>query len=146
MLWCVRATYRVILRSTFINPEIARIGLNEQEARAQGMTFDLTRYDLSDLDRAIADSATTGFVKVLTVPGKDHIVGVTIVSDRADDLLAEFVPTIKHGLELNKILGTIHIYPRLAEADKYLADAWRKAHEFPRLLRLLDRFHRWRRG
>ena len=146
IVWRVKADYRVIPRATFISPEVARVGLNEQEARAQGIAFEVTRYDTNDLDRAITDSATAGFVKVLTVPGKDRILGVTIVGDHAGDLLAEFVLAMTHGLGLNKILGTIHIYPTLAEANKYAAGAWRKAHVSPRVLRMLERFHRWRRG
>jgi pyruvate/2-oxoglutarate dehydrogenase complex dihydrolipoamide dehydrogenase (E3) component len=145
-VWRFKADYRVIPRATFISPEVARVGLNEQEARAQGIAFEVTRYAMNDLDRAIADSTTAGFIKVLTAPGKDRILGVTIVGEHAGDLLAEFVLAMKHGLGLNKILGTIHIYPTLAEANKYAAGAWKTAHVSPRLLRLLDRFHRWRRG
>lgn len=144
--WRFKADYRVIPWCTFLSPEVARVGLNEQEARAQGIACEVTRYRLDDLDRAIADGATAGFVKVLTVPGKDRILGVTIVGDHAGDLLAEFVLAMKHGLGLAKILGTIHIYPTLAEANKYAAGEWRKAHVNPRALRLLERFHRWRRG
>jgi pyruvate/2-oxoglutarate dehydrogenase complex dihydrolipoamide dehydrogenase (E3) component len=101
---------------------------------------------MDDLDRAIADGTTEGFVKVLTVPGKDRILGVTLVGAHAGDLIAEFVLAMKHGLGLNKILGTIHIYPTLAEANKYAAGNWRRAHVNPRLLRLVERFHDWRRG
>jgi pyruvate/2-oxoglutarate dehydrogenase complex dihydrolipoamide dehydrogenase (E3) component len=113
---------------------------------AQGVAHEVTRYDLNDLDRAICDGATTGFVKVLTVPGKDRILGVTIVGAHAGDLIAEFVLAMKHGLGLNKILGTLHIYPTMAEANKYAAGVWRRAHLNPRLLRLVAWFHDRRRG
>ncbi|MGB3148822.1 MAG: FAD-dependent oxidoreductase [Paracoccaceae bacterium] len=141
-----RVDYRVIPWATFIDPEVARVGLNEEEARAKGIAVEVTRYGIDDLDRAIADGSAQGFVKVLTVPGKDKILGVTIVGEHAGDLLAEFVLAMKHGLGLNKILGTIHTYPTLAEANKYVAGEWKKAHVSPRLLRLLERLHGWRRG
>jgi pyruvate/2-oxoglutarate dehydrogenase complex dihydrolipoamide dehydrogenase (E3) component/uncharacterized membrane protein YdjX (TVP38/TMEM64 family) len=141
-----RADYSVIPWATFIDPEVARVGLNEQEAREQGVAFEVTRYGIDDLDRAIADSSNEGFVKVLTVPGKDKILGVTIVGVHAGDLLAEFVLAMKHGLGLNKILGTIHIYPTLAEANKYVAGEWRRAHAPQKLLRWVEKYHNWKRG
>jgi pyruvate/2-oxoglutarate dehydrogenase complex dihydrolipoamide dehydrogenase (E3) component/uncharacterized membrane protein YdjX (TVP38/TMEM64 family) len=141
-----KADYSVIPWSTFVDPEVARVGLNEQEARAQNIAFEVTRYPLDDLDRAIADSETQGFVKVLTVPGKDKILGVTIVGSHAADLLAEYVLAMKHGLGLNKILGTIHTYPTLAEANKYAAGAWKRAHQPERLLAWVRRYHDWKRG
>jgi pyruvate/2-oxoglutarate dehydrogenase complex dihydrolipoamide dehydrogenase (E3) component len=141
-----KADYRVIPWTTFIEPEVARVGLNEQEAREQGVPHEVTRYGIDDLDRAIADSAACGFVKVLTVPGKDRILGVTIVGEHAGDLLAEFVLAMKHGLGLNKILGTIHTYPTWAEANKYAAGEWKRAHAPHRILALLERYHSWRRG
>jgi hypothetical protein len=124
-----RPTTRVIPWATFIDPEVARVGLNEQEAKEKGIAFEVTRYGIDDLDRAIADSEAHGFVKVLTVPGKDRILGVTIVGTHAGDLLAEYVLAMKHGLGLNKILGTIHTYPTLAEANKYAAGEWKRAHQ-----------------
>ena len=141
-----KADYAVIPAATFIDPEVARVGLNEQEARAQGIAFETSTYKLDDLDRAIADGEAHGFVKVLTVPGKDRILGVTIVGEHAADLIAEYVLAMKHGIGLNKILGTIHIYPTLAEANKYAAGVWKKAHAPERLLRWVERFHGWRRG
>jgi pyruvate/2-oxoglutarate dehydrogenase complex dihydrolipoamide dehydrogenase (E3) component/uncharacterized membrane protein YdjX (TVP38/TMEM64 family) len=141
-----KADYRVIPWATFIDPEVARVGLNEQEAREKGVAFEVTRYGIDDLDRAIADGSAHGFVKVLTPPGKDTILGVTIVGEHAGDLLAEFVLAMKHGLGLNKILGTIHTYPTLAEANKYAAGEWRRAHVNQRVLTLLERYHSWRRG
>lgn len=144
--WRFRADYRIMPQVTFLDPEIARVGLNETEARARGIAFDLTRYDIADLDRAITDGAATGFVKVLTVPGRDRILGVTIVGEHAGDILAEFVLAMKHRLGLGKILSTIHAYPTLAEANKFAAGEWRKAHVSPRLLRGLERLHRYRRG
>ena len=141
-----RVDYRVIPWTTFIDPEVARVGINEQEANEQGIAYELTRYGLDDLDRAIADSAAVGFVKVLTVPGKDKILGVTIVGEHAGDLLAEFVLAMKHGLGLNKILETIHTYPTWAEGNKYAAGEWKKAHAPQKVLALLERYHSWRRG
>ncbi|XVJ70009.1 MAG: FAD-dependent oxidoreductase [Rhizobacter sp.] len=141
-----KADYSVIPWATFIAPEVARVGLNEQDAKAQGVAYEVTRYGLDDLDRAIADSAAYGFVKVLTVPGKDKILGVTIVGEHAGDLLAEFVLAMKHGLGLNKILGTIHTYPTWAEANKYAAGEWKRAHQPKKLLEWVARFHAWQRG
>ena len=140
-----KADYSVIPWATFTEPEIARVGLNESEAREQGIEYEVTRYGIDDLDRAIADSEAHGFVKVLTPPGKDRILGVTIVGEHAGDLIAEFVLAMRHGLGLNKILGTIHIYPTLAEANKYAAGEWKRAHVPHRLLEWVARFHRWRR-
>ena len=141
-----KADYSVIPWATFIDPEVARVGLNETEAKEQGIAYEVTRYGIDDLDRAIADGEAHGFVKVLTVPGKDKILGVTIVGEHAGDLLAEYVLAMNHGLGLNKILGTIHIYPTLAEANKYAAGEWKKAHAPQRLLAWVARFHAWRRG
>jgi pyruvate/2-oxoglutarate dehydrogenase complex dihydrolipoamide dehydrogenase (E3) component/uncharacterized membrane protein YdjX (TVP38/TMEM64 family) len=141
-----KADYRVIPWATFIDPEVARVGLNEQEAKEKGIAVEVTKYGIDDLDRAIADSEAHGFVKVLTVPGKDTILGVTIVGTHAGDLLAEYVLAMKHGLGLNKILGTIHTYPTLAEANKYAAGEWKRAHAPQKLLTWVGRFHDWRRG
>ncbi|MEI6759395.1 MAG: FAD-dependent oxidoreductase [Betaproteobacteria bacterium] len=141
-----KADYRVLPAVTFTDPEVARVGLNEQEARAQGMAYELTRYPLDDLDRAIAEGETAGFVKVLTEPGRDRILGVTIVGSQAGELLAEYVLAMQQGLGLNKILGTIHPYPTLAEANKYAAGAWKRAHAPERLLAWVRRYHDWRRG
>jgi len=141
-----KADYSVIPWATFIDPEVARVGLNEQEAREQKVDFEVTRYGIDDLDRAIADSAAHGWVKVLTVPGKDKILGVTIVGAHAADLLAEYVLAMKHGLGLNKILGTIHTYPTMAEANKSAAGEWKRAHQPLALLRWVEKFHAWRRG
>ncbi len=120
--------------------------MSEDEARQKCIAVEVTRFDLSDLDRAITDGAARGFVKVLTPPGKDRILGATIVGDHAGDLIAEFVLAMKHGLGLNRILGTIHIYPTWAEAGKSVAGVWRRAHVDARALALAERFHRWRRG
>ncbi|TAL66392.1 MAG: pyridine nucleotide-disulfide oxidoreductase [Burkholderiaceae bacterium] len=141
-----RADYRVIPWATFVEPEVARVGLNEIEAKEKGVPYEVTTYGLDDLDRAIADGEAHGFVKVLTVPGKDRILGVTIVGEHAGDLLAEFVLAMKHGIGLNKILGTIHTYPTLAEANKYVAGNWRRTHTPQGLLAWGERFHAWRRG
>jgi dihydrolipoamide dehydrogenase len=141
-----KVDYSVIPWATFTDPEVARVGLNEQDAKEQGIPYEVTTFDLAELDRAIADEATYGIVKVLTVPGKDKILGATIVGEHAGDLLAEYVAAMRHGLGLNKILGTIHIYPTLAEANKYAAGNWKRAHAPQTLLRWLARFHGWRRG
>lgn len=138
------ADYRVIPWCTFTAPEVARVGLSEQDARQQNIDVEVTRFDIAELDRAIADEAAHGFVKVLTVPGKDKILGVTIVGEHAGELLAEYVLAMKHGLGLNKILGTIHTYPTLAEANKYAAGEWKRTHAPQRLLRWLARYHAWR--
>jgi pyruvate/2-oxoglutarate dehydrogenase complex dihydrolipoamide dehydrogenase (E3) component/uncharacterized membrane protein YdjX (TVP38/TMEM64 family) len=141
-----KADYSVIPWATFIDPEVARVGLNEQEAKEKNIAYEVTRYGIDDLDRAIADSAAEGWVKVLTVPGKDTILGVTIVGVHAGDLLAEYVLAMKHGLGLNKILGTIHTYPTLAEANKYAAGEWKRAHQPVKLLEWVAKFHAWRRA
>ena len=141
-----KADYTVIPWATFIAPEVARVGLNEQEAKEKGIAYEVTRYGVDDLDRAIADGAAEGFVKVLTVPGKDRILGVTIVAAHAGDLLAEYVLAMKHGLGLNKILGTIHTYPTMAEANKYAAGEWKRNHQPHGLLEWVARFHAWQRG
>ena len=140
-----RADYSVIPWATFVDPEVARVGLNETEAKERNIAYEVTVYGIDDLDRAIAEGEAHGMVKVLTVPGKDRILGVTIVGQHAGDLIAEFVLAMRHGLGLNKILGTIHIYPTLAEANKYAAGVWKKAHAPERVLGLLERFHRWMR-
>lgn len=139
-----KVDYRVIPWTTFIDPEVARVGLNEQEAKEKGIIYEITRYGIHDLDRAIADSAAQGFVKVLTVPGKDRILGVTIVGAHASDLLAEFVLAMKHGLGLNKILATIHTYPTMSEANKYVAGEWKRQHAPQRVLTWLARYHSWK--
>lgn len=141
-----KADYRVIPWTTFLDPEIARVGLNEQDARAAGLAHEVTVFPLHELDRAIAETAKEGFVKVLTPPGKDRILGVTIVGDHAGELIAEYVLAMKHGLGLNKILGTIHTYPTMSEANKYAAGEWKKKHAPQRLLALVGKYHAWRRG
>lgn len=141
-----KADYSVIPWTTFTDPEVARVGLSETEATDAGIAFEVTRYGIDDLDRAIADGTAYGFVKVLTVPGKDKILGVTIVGEHGGDLLAEFVLAMRHGLGLNKILGTIHAYPTLSEANKYAAGEWKKAHVPHRLLKWVERYHAWERG
>ena len=141
-----KVDYRVIPWATFTDPEVARVGLNEQEAQAAGIAHEITCFGLEELDRAIADDAARGYIKVLTEPGKDRILGVTIVGEHAGDLIAEYVAAMKHGHGLNKVLGTIHIYPTLAEANKAVAGEWKRAHAPQTALRWLARFHRWRLG
>ncbi|MCF8883722.1 FAD-dependent oxidoreductase [Erythrobacter sp. SN021] len=141
-----KADYRVIPAVTFLDPEVARVGINESEAKEQGIDYEVTRFDLDDLDRAIAESETKGFVKVLTPPGKDTILGATIVGAHAGELLAEYVLAMKHKLGLGKILGTIHSYPTMAEANKFAAGEWKKKHKPEALLNLVEKYHAWRRG
>jgi pyruvate/2-oxoglutarate dehydrogenase complex dihydrolipoamide dehydrogenase (E3) component/uncharacterized membrane protein YdjX (TVP38/TMEM64 family) len=141
-----RADYSVIPWATFTEPEIARVGLNETEAREKNIPYEVTTYGLDDLDRAIADGAAYGVVKVLTAPGKDRILGATIAGEHAADLIVEFISAMKNGIGLDKILGTIHIYPTFAEANKYAAGVWKRAHAPTRLLRWVERYHAWRRG
>lgn len=141
-----RTDYSVIPWATFISPEVARVGLNEQDATEQGIAYEVSTYHLDDLDRAIADGVAHGFVKVLTPPGNDRILGATIVGEHAGDLLAEFVLAMRHKIGLNKLLNTIHIYPTMAEANKYAAGVWKRNHAPEGLLRWVGRFHDWRRG
>jgi pyruvate/2-oxoglutarate dehydrogenase complex dihydrolipoamide dehydrogenase (E3) component/uncharacterized membrane protein YdjX (TVP38/TMEM64 family) len=141
-----RADYSVIPWATFTDPEVARVGLNETEAKERNIPHEVTVYGIDDLDRAIADEEAHGVVKVLTEPGKDRILGVTIAGEHAGDLIAEYVAAMKHGIGLNEVLGTIHIYPTLAEANKYAAGAWKKAHAPQTLLGYVERFHAWMRG
>jgi len=141
-----RVNYKVVPWATFTDPEVARVGLNESEAKDQAIEYEVTRYDIEDLDRAIADGENRGFVKILTVPGKDKILGATIVGYHAAELLNEFVLAMTHGLGLKKIMSTIHIYPTLSESNKFAASEWRKKNAPEWLYPYLDKFHRWRRG
>jgi dihydrolipoamide dehydrogenase len=141
-----RVDYSAVPFATFTDPEVARVGVNEQEAQQQGIDYEVTRFDLAELDRAIAEGEPQGLVKVLTVPGKDRVLGATIVGEQAGELIGEFTSAMKHGFGLNKILGTIHIYPTLFEANKYAAGAWKRAHAPERVLAWLARYHAWRRG
>ena len=140
-----KADYSVLPWATYTDPEVARVGINELDAREQNVPYEVTEYDIGQLDRAKTDGHATGTIKVLTVPGKDKILGVTIVCRHAGDLIAEFVLAMRHGLGLNKILGTIHAYPTWMEANKYAAGNWKKAHAPAWALSLLEKFHRWRR-
>ncbi|MGZ5008206.1 MAG: dihydrolipoyl dehydrogenase [Methylobacter sp.] len=144
--WKFRTDYSVIPWATFTDPEVARVGLNEQEALAKGVAYEVSTYPMSDLDRAIADGVAQGFVKVLTAPGRDKILGVTLVGERAGDLIAEFVLAMKHNIGLNKLLATIHIYPTLSEANKYAAGVWKRSHAPNRLLSCIARYHKRLRG
>jgi len=141
-----RADYSVIPWATFTDPEVARVGLSESEAKERNVPHEVTVYGIDELDRAIADGTAQGMVKVLTAPGRDRILGATIVGEHAGDLIAEFVTAMRHGLGMNKILGTIHIYPTLAEANKYAAGAWKRARAPQGVLRTVEKFHAWMRG
>ena len=140
-----RVNYSVVPWATFTDPEVGRVGLNERDARKKDIPYEVTRYDIDDLDRAIADSEAKGFVKVLTVPGKDRILGATIVGYHAGELINEFIMAMTHNLGLKKILGTIHIYPTLSESGKFAAGQWRKQNAPDWIYPHLERFHRWRR-
>ena len=141
-----KVDYSVIPWATFCSPEVARVGLNEQDACAQEIPYEVSTYDVADLDRAIVDEEAHGLVKVLTVPGKDKILGVTIAAEHAGELIGEFTLAMKHGIGLNKILGTIHIYPTFMEMNKFAASEWRKSHKPDWALVIAEKFHRWRRG
>src|SRR5690554_2748680 len=141
-----KVDYRVMPWITFTSPEVARVGLSEAEAKEQGVAYEVTRYGLDDLDRAIAESEDYGFIKVLTPPGKDKILGAVVVGAHAGEILAEFTLAMKHGLGLNKILGTIHPYPTWNESAKYAAGEWKRANAPETILRLLEKLHGWRRG
>ena len=144
--WSFKVDYRVIPHATFTEPQVARVGINETEAKAQGIAYELTHYGIDDLDRAIADEHAHGFIKVLTKPGSDQILGVTIMSAEAGELIAEFVLAMKHRLGLNNILGTIHAYPTMMEANKYVAGNWKRAHAPQRVMAWAKRFFDFRRG
>lgn len=141
-----KVDYRVIPWTTYVDPEVARVGLNEVQANEQNIDVEITRYEFAELDRAVTESAGKGYIKVLTRKGKDDILGVTIISEHAGDLIAEFVLAMKHNLGLNKILGTIHAYPTWAEGAKYVAGNWKRAHAPETLLKFVEKYHRWRRG
>jgi dihydrolipoamide dehydrogenase len=141
-----KVDYSVIPWTTFTDPEVARVGLNEQDAKRQGIKYEITKYGIDDLDRAIADEEAHGFVKVLTKPGKDKILGVTIVGHHAGELIAEYIQAMKWGIGLNKVLGTIHIYPTLTEANKYAAGEWKRAHTPAKILKWIEKYHAWRRN
>ena len=140
-----KADYSVIPWATYTDPQVGRVGLNETDAKAKGISYEVTKFDIAELDRAIVDQAATGFIKVLTVPGKDKILGATIVGAMAGELNAEFVLAMRHGLGLNKLLGTIHAYPTMMEANKYVAGEWKRNHAPQGLLKLVEKFHNWRR-
>ncbi|MEL7399898.1 MAG: pyridine nucleotide-disulfide oxidoreductase, partial [Pseudomonadota bacterium] len=140
-----KVDYRVIPRVTFTSPEVASVGVTEAEAQEQGLEYEISRYDLSDLDRAITDGCAEGFVKVVTRKGSDKILGATVVAEHAGEMLPEWVLAMKHGLGLNKILGTIHAYPTFNEANKFLAGEWKKSHKPEGVLRWLQRYHAWLR-
>jgi pyruvate/2-oxoglutarate dehydrogenase complex dihydrolipoamide dehydrogenase (E3) component len=131
---------------TFTDPEIARVGLNEEDAKADGIDYELTVYGLEELDRAIADSANYGQVRILTEPGRDRILGATIIARHAGEMLPELVLAMKHNLGLNKLLGTIHAYPTWNEANKFAAGEWKKANKPERILRWAERYFRRSRG
>jgi pyruvate/2-oxoglutarate dehydrogenase complex dihydrolipoamide dehydrogenase (E3) component len=141
-----RVDYSVLPWVTYTDPEMAHVGHNELSAKEAGVNYEVVRFELSHLDRAVTESANQGFVKLLVQPGKDRVLGATIVAANAGEMIAEYVLAMKHGMGLNKILGTIHAYPTFAEANKYAAGEWKKAHKPERLLAWVERYHSWRRG
>ena len=140
-----KADYSVIPWATYTDPQVGRVGLNETDAKAKGIAYEVTKFEIKELDRAIVDGQARGFIKVLTVPGKDKILGATLVGHMAGELMAEFVLAMRHGLGLNKILGTIHAYPTMMEANKYAAGEWKRNHAPQGLLKLVEKLHTWRR-
>jgi dihydrolipoamide dehydrogenase len=138
-----KTDYSVIPWATFTDPEVARVGLNEQEAKQQAISYETSFFKLDELDRALTENETEGFIKVITVPGKDKILGATIVGDHAGELITEYITAMKNRTGLNKILGTIHIYPTLSEANKYTAGIWKKAHAPELLLKMVKKYHEW---
>ena len=138
-----KVDYSVVPWATFTDPEVARVGLNEADARARNTAYELSVYSLEGHDRALAEGDNQGFVKVLTVPGKDRILGATIVGPHAGELISEFVTAMRYKLGLKKILGTIHIYPTWSEANKFAAGNWRKANAPERVLGWVEKYHRW---
>ncbi len=145
MLKRFRVDYAALPHATYCDPEVARVGLNETEARAQQVDYEVTRYALDDLDRAIVDGETRGFVKILTQPGRDRILGVTIVGHAASELLAEYTLAMNNNLGLNKVFNTIHSYPTFGEANRFAAGNWKQAHRPERILQWLQRLHALRR-
>lgn len=141
----VKVDYRIVPRCTFTDPEIAHVGLTEQEAQKQNIHYEVTKFDLDELDRAIIDMEEKGFIKVLTVPGKDKILGVTIVGCHASDTITEYIQSIKYGIGLSKILKTVHIYPTFGESNKYVAGIWKKKHVPQVLLKILEKVNKFRR-
>lgn len=141
-----KVDYSVIPWATYTDPEVATVGLTETSAKEKNIAYEVTKYGIDDLDRAIADSEDHGFVKVLTKPGTDKIIGATVVGNHASDLIGEFIAAMKHGFGLNGIMGTIHIYPTMLEANKFAAGEWKKARKPEGLLEKLKKFHAWRRG
>ena len=140
-----RVNYRVVPWATFTDPEVARVGLSEQEAKEKKIDYEVTRYEMSGLDRALADQEAHGFVKLLTMPGKDKTLGVTIVGYHAGELISEYVFAMTHGMGLKKIAATTHIYPTLSEANKFAANAWRSARLPEKFFPIMERFFRWQR-
>jgi len=142
----VRLDNQAMPAVTFTDPEVGRVGFNEAEARAHAVSYEVTRYNLTELDRAITDGQTQGWIKVLTAPGKDTILGVTWVGAHAGEGLAEFALAMRHRMGLGAVLRTLHPYPTWSEAAKATAGRWRQDHAPQHVLRWLERLHRWRRG
>ncbi len=140
-----KVDYSVIPWATYVDPEVARVGLNELEAKEKNIPYEVSHYGIDELDRAITDSADEGFIKVLTKPGTDKILGATIVGAHASDIIVEYIAAMKHGFGMNKILGTIHIYPTMGEANKYVAGNWKRKNSPQWALEFLQKFHSWRR-
>jgi len=144
--WKFRVNYQVVPWATYTDPEVALVGLNETAAREQDISYEVTRFDMAGVDRAVAEGETLGFIKVLTVPGSDRILGATIVGNHAGELIGEYVMAMTHRLGLNKIMNTIHVYPTLGEVNKFAASSWKKAHAPERVLNIAGWFHNRLRG
>ena len=145
-LWKFRANHNVVPWATFIDPEIARVGLNEQEATDRNINYDITYYDMGLHDRSLADGEAHGFIKVLTAPGKDKILGVTIAGYHAGELIGEFIFAMTHGMGLKKIAKVTHIYPTLLEGNKFAANNWRRANLSEKYFPIMEKYFRWKRG
>jgi len=140
-----RMDYRVVPWATFTEPEVARVGLSEEEAAAQGVAHRVIKVPLAGIDRAVCDGDTEGFLKILTPPGRDGILGATLVGPHAGDLLHEVVLAMRARLRLRDIASTVHIYPTLAEVFRRAADEARKESFTPRLQKWFAAYFRWRR-
>jgi pyruvate/2-oxoglutarate dehydrogenase complex dihydrolipoamide dehydrogenase (E3) component len=146
MFWRFRADYSVIPWAVFTDPEVARVGRTADEAASEGIRTETVTFDLAELDRAIADGDASGFVKVVTEPGSDRILGATVVGPHAGEIIGEFTLAMRHGLGLRRILGTVHIYPTLSEAAKFAAGAWQRQHLPTALVQIAAAWNRWRRA
>ncbi len=141
-----KVDYSVVPWCTYTSPEVARVGLSETEAVEQQIAYDLFTQPLDDVDRAIVESEETGFAKVLVKKGSDNILGVTLVSEHAGDLLHEFVLAMKQGIGLGGIASTVHAYPTFAELARKVGDQYNRTRLTPRAKSIFNWLYRTRRG